>query len=121
METVHLRRSDPTVNELVRAAFPGYTRQRVQARIEDHISFYGTNWDEGGKRDYVIVRLADKATFRIHEAPFLRRSALHENSFELPPGFVVVVHAMGRYDHIEEAGHAEDYAFIRRVKEAAAQ
>jgi len=101
METVHLRRSDPTVDELIRAAFPGYTRQRVQGRIEDRISFYGTNWDEGGKRDYVIVWLADKATFRIHEAPFLRRSALHENSFELPPGFVVVVHAMGRYDHIK--------------------
>jgi DNA-binding transcriptional MerR regulator len=30
-------------------------------------------------------------------------------------------HLDGWYDHIEEAGHAEDYAFIRRVKEAAAQ
>ena len=30
-------------------------------------------------------------------------------------------HLDGRYDHIEEAGHAEDYAFIRRVKQAAAQ
>ena len=29
-------------------------------------------------------------------------------------------HLDGRYDHIAEAGHAEDYAFIRRVKEAAA-
>lgn len=30
-------------------------------------------------------------------------------------------HLDGQYDHIEEAGHAEDYAFITRVKEAAAQ
>lgn len=28
-------------------------------------------------------------------------------------------HLDGRYDHIDDAGHAEDYAFIRRVKEAA--
>jgi DNA-binding transcriptional MerR regulator len=27
-------------------------------------------------------------------------------------------HLDGRYDHIEDAGHSEDYAFIRRVKEA---
>jgi hypothetical protein len=30
-------------------------------------------------------------------------------------------HLDGRYDHIEDAGHAEDYGFIRQVKEAAAQ
>jgi DNA-binding transcriptional MerR regulator len=30
-------------------------------------------------------------------------------------------HLDGQYDHIAEAAHAEDYAFIRRVKEAAAQ
>ncbi|MBV9279980.1 MAG: MerR family transcriptional regulator [Chloroflexi bacterium] len=29
-------------------------------------------------------------------------------------------HLDGRYDYIEEAGHAEDYAFMRRVKEAPA-
>ncbi len=27
-------------------------------------------------------------------------------------------HLDGQYDHIAEAGHAEDYAFIRRVQEA---
>jgi DNA-binding transcriptional MerR regulator len=30
-------------------------------------------------------------------------------------------HLDGRYDHVEGAGHAEDYAFIRRVKAAAAK
>jgi len=30
-------------------------------------------------------------------------------------------HLDGQYDHIAEAGHAEDYAFIRRVHEAAAR
>jgi hypothetical protein len=30
-------------------------------------------------------------------------------------------HLDGEYDHIEEAGHAEDYAFIRRVKATVAQ
>jgi hypothetical protein len=30
-------------------------------------------------------------------------------------------HLDGQYDHLEQAGHAKDYAFIRRVKEAAAE
>lgn len=30
-------------------------------------------------------------------------------------------HLDGQYDHMEDAGHAEDYAFIQRVKEAAPQ
>jgi hypothetical protein len=30
-------------------------------------------------------------------------------------------HLDGWYDHIADAGHAEDYAFIQRVKEATAQ
>ena len=108
METVHLSRSDPTVDELIRAAFPGYTGQRVEARIEDAVTFYGTNWDEGSRRTYVIVRLADKATFRIEEAPFMRRSSLHENRYELPAGFVVVVRVEGRYDHIEIISAADN-------------
>jgi hypothetical protein len=101
METVHLRRSDPTVDALIKAAFPGWTGQRVEAHITDEVRFYGTNWDEGSRRTYVIVRLADLATFRIEQAPFMRPSALHEKTYELPEGFVVIVRREGRYDGIE--------------------
>src|SRR5262245_61272222 len=99
METVYLRRSDPTVDELIRAAFPSLACQKVEALITDSVRFYGTNWDEGNRRDYVIVRLADRKTFRIEEAPFMERSELHEKTYKLPPGFVVVVHGIGRYEH----------------------
>ena len=101
MQTVHLRRSDPTVDELIRAAFPGLTSQKVEAIVTDSVRFYGTNWDEGNRRDYVIVRLEDKKTFRIEEAPFMEPSELHQRTYKLPPGFVVVVHIIGRYEHLE--------------------
>jgi hypothetical protein len=101
METVYLKRSDPTVDELIRAAFLGLTCQRVEALVTDSVRFYGTNWDEGNRREYVIVRLADRKTFRIEEAPWMERSELHEKTYKLPPGFVVVVHVIGRYEHVE--------------------
>ena len=101
MQIVHLRRSDPTVDELIRAAFPAWTGQRVEAHITDKVHFFGTNWDEGNRRTYVIVRLADRATYRIEEAPFMRRSELHEKTYELPEGFVVAVRVEGRYECIE--------------------
>jgi hypothetical protein len=101
METVYLRRSDPTVDELIRAAFPGLTCQKVEALVADSVRFHGTNWDEGNRREYVIVRLADKQTFRIEDAPFMERSGLHEKTYKLPPGFVVVVHVIGSYEHVE--------------------
>lgn len=101
METVYLTRSDPTVDELIRAAFPGLACQKVEAIVTESVRFYSTNWDEGNRREYVVVRLADKQTFRIEEAPFMERSGLHEKTYTLPPGFVVVVHVIGRYEHIE--------------------
>jgi hypothetical protein len=108
METVYLRRSDPTVDELIRTAFPGLKCQSVEAIVTDSVHFYGTNWDEGNRRDYVIVRLADRKTFRIDEAPFMERSELHEKTYALPSGFVVIVHVIGRYEHVEIHTAAEN-------------
>jgi hypothetical protein len=101
MKTVHLRRSDPTVDAIVRAAFPDWKAQAVEAHVTDRVHFYGTMWDEGYRRTYVIVRLADLATYRIEQAPFMQRSELHENRYELPQGYVVVVRCEGRCDHTE--------------------
>jgi DNA-binding transcriptional MerR regulator len=55
-----------------------------------------------------------------------RWDAIHERARPLFEGHeklwksVGRAHLDGQYDHIQEAGHAEDYAFIRRVREAAA-
>jgi hypothetical protein len=101
LKTIALRRSDPTVNALISAAFPSWKAQAVDAIVTDSVSFYGTMWDEGSRRTYTIVRLADLATFRIEQAPIMRRSPLHENHYELPEGFVVVVRCEGRCNHTE--------------------
>src|SRR5262249_10775936 len=56
-----------------------------------------------------------------------RWDRIHERARPLFQGHEKLWHSVGRahldgqYDHIREAGHAEDYAFIRRVKDAAAQ
>ena len=78
MNTVHLRRSDPTVDRIVRAAWPSYTGQRVSAVLTDTVRFYGTQWDEGSRRDYAILRLADMKRVPIEEAPFLAFRAARE-------------------------------------------
>lgn len=102
MNVVHLDRSDATVDSLIRTAFPGYTGRKIKAIVTDRIRFYGTNWDEGNKRDYSIVRLADMARYTISDAPFMSRSALHDNDHELAEGFVVVVHVYYRGGELVE-------------------
>jgi hypothetical protein len=106
MQSIALRRSDPTVAALINAAFPAWKAQAVDAIVTDSVRFYGTMWDEGYRRTYAIVRLADLATYRIEQAPFMQRSELHENTYQLPEGFVVVVRCEGRYDHTEIYSHA---------------
>jgi hypothetical protein len=101
MNTVHLRRSDPTVDRIVRAAWPSYNGQHVSARLTDSVRFYGTQWDEGRKRDYAILRLADMQRVEIDEAPFVRHSELHERDHKIPDGFVVVVFNDGPRQSIE--------------------
>lgn len=101
MDRVYLRRSDPTVDQIIRAAFPSFTGLKVEAVVTDTVTFHSTQWDEGYKRDYVILRLADMKTFTVPEAPFMVRSPDHENAFKIPDGFVVVVLVNWRLDYIE--------------------
>jgi hypothetical protein len=108
LNTVHLRRSDPTVDALVRAAFPEFTGKNVIASIQDHVRFYGTMWEEGCRRQYVIVRLEGLVTYPIPTAPFRRRSPRHEEPYKVPSGYVVVVHCVSRWEHIEIISPAEN-------------
>jgi hypothetical protein len=90
MSTIHLRRTDPTVDAIVRAAFPGFRGQTVKASIGETIRFSNTNWDEGSKSDYVIVQLSTMNSRSIEQAPFWLGSKLHEDTHTIPDGFVVV-------------------------------
>lgn len=101
MNTVHLRRSDPTVDRIVRATWPSYTGQHISAHLTDTVRFYGTQWDEGRKRDYALLRLADMKRVEVEEAPFLSRSELHERDHKIPDGFVVVVFNDGPRQSVE--------------------
>lgn len=101
MNTVYLRRSDPTVERIIQATFPSFTGQKVEAIVTDSVTFHSTQWDEGYKRDYRILRLSDMKSLTIPEAPFMQRSPDHETAVQLPDGFVVVVYVHTRLDRIE--------------------
>ncbi len=92
MGTVYLKSNDPTVKEIIRATFPNFTGREVQVHITDHVQFTSTMWDEGYKRTYKKLRLADMAVDPVEQEQFMRRSEFHENTFTIPPGFVVVVY-----------------------------
>ena len=91
MNIVHLRRSDKTVDEIVRAAFPSYTGNKVAANIQDMITFHSTNWDGGSKNEYAIVRLADMKVMTVPESPYFSQDNLYTNLHKIPDGVVVVI------------------------------
>jgi hypothetical protein len=101
MSWIYLRRTDPTVDALVKAAFPGYRGQHVVATITDRVRFSGTQWCEGNKCDYAIVHLGNLKVHHVGEQPFLEHSKLHEDTFAIPDGVAVVCHSRGRWEHIE--------------------
>ena len=109
MTTVHLRRSDESVDAIIRASFPSYNGKDVRANIATKTDFFGTQWDEGNKTDYVIIRLSDLASYSIPQAPFARSSDAHEKYHEITPGFVVVAYhsARGR-EYIEIIARPEN-------------
>lgn len=106
MTVVHLKRSDRTVDTIIRLAFPGYTGQKVQAVITDTIQFHNTMWDEGSRRTYVYVDLACGRAVQVQQASFLQRDEFYEKQQPIPEGFVCVVHAECRSEHIEIHGPA---------------
>jgi hypothetical protein len=91
MSTIYLRRTDPTVDAIIRKAFPGFAGKRIEAEITDSITFYGTMWDNGCKRDYVMMRLADMARVSVEQERFMERSEFHDARHAIPAGHVVVV------------------------------
>jgi len=100
MSTVHLKMSDPSVKKIIAASFPELTWTKVHAEIRENVTFSGTQWDEGNKRDYVIVELATMRAVPVADAPFLRRSDFHTQPHKIPDGFVVVAAcSIYKYNH----------------------
>ncbi len=95
---IYLKRNDPTVDGVIRAGFPGFTGQGVHAVVAGSFRMYGTNWDEGSKREYRVVQLDGLKVAAVPDAPWCQASPMHDSDIELPPGFVVVVrvHFRGR-------------------------
>lgn len=109
MNVVHLEASDPSVKAIIRASFPEYRGKKIKAIIADSVSFTGTQWDEGCKTDYAIVRLNGLNAVSIPEAPYLHESTLHNRPICLQPGVVVVClnHFRGT-ESIDIVGRAEN-------------
>ena len=97
-----LKMGDPTVNRIVRAAFPGFAGKTADVSISDTVRFWGTYWDEGYRRDYRLVRLADMKASSIREIPFHATgddAAFYQADHEIPDGYLVVVFVHSRGGH----------------------
>ena len=101
MSWIHLDRKDPTVDRIIRAAFPEHKGRSVVCTVATSFKCWGTNWDSGNKRDYVVVKLDTMEARTVPEAPWLEPSPMHDHQIELPPGIVVVVDVTGRWSHLE--------------------
>lgn len=100
--TINVRPNDAGVKDIIEATFPSFNGRDVRVIVTEKVRFYGTQWDGGCRRQYEILRLSDKKTMPITEAPFLRHSDMHEADHTIAEGFVVVVlNTSGRRDSIE--------------------
>ena len=91
--TVHLRKSEPMVEALRLASFPGYTGQKFKMEFREQIRFADTQWSGGSRSEYIIIKLDGMQRAAIPEAPFMERSQVHEMVYPIPPGYVVVKHS----------------------------
>ena len=92
--TVHLRKSEPMVEALRLASFPGYTGQKFKMEFREQIRFADTQWSGGSRSEYIIIKLDGMQRAPIPTAPFMERSQVHETEYSIPPGYVVVMHRM---------------------------
>ena len=106
--TTYLSRTDATVSRIISASFPSYKGNRIHCQIGQSVQFSGTQWDEGNKNDYVIIRLSDMAIQSIPTAPFMAQSQFHESEYDIPNGYVVVCHSRCKYEHITIFANSAD-------------
>lgn len=108
MPTIDVRRE--AVAEIVQATFPHYNGKQFEINITENVSFYGTMWDEGNRRTYKMVRLADMAIQTIPQERFMDMKSHQRNNayYPIPSGCVIVVFREGRRDGIEVHGLAEN-------------
>lgn len=85
---MHLSRSDKTVDMIVKAAFPDYTGNKIQSEVVDTVSVYNTSWDEGNKRDYVIVQLSTMRAITISDCPY---GMIDNRTIKVEPGYIICV------------------------------
>lgn len=88
---MYIAASDPFVRKLINKTFPSFKGKIVKLHPTENISFTGTQWNSGYRRQYKLVKLDDMSLVEIPVAPFLRESQLHDDTFTLPPGVAVVV------------------------------
>jgi hypothetical protein len=107
MSTVHLKMTDPTVAAIVKAAFPHFTGKDVRAVIADTVTFHGTMWDKGSKRDYVMMDINSRRLSHIPTERYNVPSEAHRTPHAIPAGFVCVVRdRWGQLEHVEIIGPA---------------
>ena len=103
---ITLRATDPSVKRILAAAFPGARPQTINAHVSESISFYGTNWDSGRRRVYVMVELATMKQAQLpHDKDWMQGSESYRQLQSIPPGMAVVVHNDGYRESYEIWAH----------------
>jgi len=92
MQHINRKDLDDTTKRVLGATFPAYRGRKFKVNRTESLSLFGTMWDGGTKHTYALVRLDPFGVVQIPTAPFLKRSAMHENDLDLPIGYVVVEH-----------------------------
>lgn len=105
--SIALHHTDPTVSAIVQAAFPGFTGKRVTAYPSESITFHGTNWDSGYRRQYRAVELGSMRIAVVQkDQNWMMGSDSHRTPVAIPPNCVVVVLVDSRCkQHIEIHAH----------------
>ena len=90
--SVALHHNDPTVAAIIAASFPGFTGKNITAIPTEQITFWGTNWDSGYRRQYRAVELSSMRTVAVQkDQNWMMGSDSHKTPIAIPPNCVVVV------------------------------
>lgn len=101
-KVLYVDRKDESIQKILKATFSNYVGKHISVEITDKICFWGTQWDSGHKREYKILHLPTFKVVSIGEAPFLRHSSLHEDTFSIPRDYLVACHVYsGAREYLE--------------------
>ena len=105
--SIALHPSDPSVMAIVKATFPAFVGKRIAAVPAESFTAWGTNWDEGYRRQYAAINNTTMQAISVPKDPnWTMGSESHRTPIFIPDGCAVVVLIDSRCkQHIEIIAH----------------